>query len=227
MSNGSTSNSFVLDTNVVLDMISIHDLAREAEQGLQGIEYRRQRARSAVLLGAYFHESRAQSLSLHEAFRILTYRVPRDDQTLERGFLQIFLYFVKDFVLPNWRFDRLNDTESFSGTAADDELLRIAREQGLALLTNEGLTPSGVRPFPGATSLRAKAQVAKVPVFTAAELLEDRAADTMMLARGFFDRWDTSARSYIEEHRRTIGDDHIDAWVTTARDVYEWILAPD
>ena len=133
---------------MLLDLLSIHSLTSEVESGGPDVEWRRERARNALLFACYCHDRGVSTLSLGEASAILRRSVDPEQDRLERMYVELFLYFVKDDLLRGWRFQHVNGSETLRGNAADDEYLRIAVTERLVLITNEDLTPAGVRTTP-------------------------------------------------------------------------------
>jgi hypothetical protein len=79
------------------------------------------------------------------------------------------MHVVCDYVT-GWPIGALTQVDhTLKGTAADTELLRIAREDKLAIVTNEELTPRGIIPDP--KKLRSRSRVASVAVYTPEEYL--------------------------------------------------------
>ncbi len=215
-----------MDTNVLLDLLSIHSLTSEVDSGGPDVEWRRERARNAVLLACYCHDRGISTLSLGEASAILRRSVDPEQDGLERMYVELFLHFVKDDLLRGWRFQHVNGSETLRGNAADDEYLRIAVTEKLVLITNEDLTPAGVRKAPKPGSLREKARVAGVEVCTPAELLMARGVDVERLTREFFARWDAHAPRYVARHVERLGQDEMPDWMSTARRLFAWLLRP-
>jgi len=92
---------FVLDTNVVLDIVSIHDVAQTVpaqNQTTLDHAFRRRRARAALLLGCYCHEQQIQTVSIREAVDKLLDRVP-PGESFESYFVTSFWSFLRPQVL--------------------------------------------------------------------------------------------------------------------------------
>jgi hypothetical protein len=139
----------VLDTNVVVDIFSVHDYNEVAKRlGPQGLEmpdaqWRRARARMALLFAMQMHATGSRTYSLHrEILTILQKCVPPTSQTFMNAYTRIVVNFVKDFVLPHWYFD--GDTNSSAkSNQADQFLVDTASAAGAPLVTNEGFSMSG------------------------------------------------------------------------------------
>ena len=95
----------VVDTNVILDVVSLHDLSQTYERlGADGVDtpdavYRRSRARESLLLAIYFHKAKAVTYSLHsEPVAILTTKVdPTSEDALETHYTKLFIHFVRKY----------------------------------------------------------------------------------------------------------------------------------
>lgn len=170
----------VLDTNVLLELYSIHDLSKlyaeefekhgETAGELARVLYRRKRAAYALGLAIALHERSLATFQLGgESLRILQERVPPGEDSLELAYVELFLYYVKDYCLADWSAvtDEKID-EGAKGNACDDNLLNIARVNRVALITNEGSSQHGIDDTHG---IRGRARSAGVPVFTPAEYL--------------------------------------------------------
>ena len=144
-----SSTIAVLDTNVILDILSCHDLMQEYEELGEGavdqepMVYRRARARESLLLCMHLHGSWSDTLSLHEALDQLMAKAPPGQlaTSFETAFTTIFIWFVKDYVLPRWEMLVPTKAGTEKGSAADRAYVELAKAGGLPLVTNEGFTP--------------------------------------------------------------------------------------
>jgi len=121
----------------------------------------------------------------------------------------------------------INDTGGLAGEAADDELLRIARQERLPLVTNEDLTPTGIRQPLRRGSLRHKAVEAGVRACSADELQVEQGADREGLAQRFLERWNEAAPAHVADHKTRFPDDDIDNWMGQMENIYRWLLTSD
>lgn len=230
----------VLDSNVLLLIWSIHDLTKEAEKAEKaekagagsgalpaGLENRRQRAQDALMCAMACERDGLATGSLKsEPLRIIQERVPPGDHSLDAYYVQVFWHFVKDYILPNWHcglFNAVNDRQ-LSGDACDDEYLRVAQENGLPLVTDEGNSPDGIRETTnrGKRNLRGKAKDAGVQVFTPGEFWQARGLDPAEAKRVFFDRFDRHRSEYVRS--RDIDDDKMEEVLDDLRRIFEWVL---
>ena len=232
----------VVDTNVMLDVYSCHDLSGQYDKGEDvagpNATYRRARARESLLLAIYLHSIRATTYGLHhEVPRMLTQMVdPESSKTLETNFTTLFLHFVKDEVLSGWDarcvidWDKgdANDAgedgfswwdQGLKGDDADDRLLLLAKETQVPLITNEGFGVKGVKN----RKLRKRAKAEGVVVFTPEEFYRgklDEDAETRAFLKSFANR----APRYIEEDERKFGPSEIRDFLLHLLGVYEHIL---
>ena len=158
----------VIDTNVLIDIMSIHDIVKgfvEAEKAgakataadalrvFQSPELkpRRERARDALLLAIYLHTAGATTFCARgEATRVLTERSPPvgDDGASNESmaYTRLWFEFILERVLPGWSLTWGGQPETISGEDVDDALLRFARLGKFPLITNE--TPPGKKKIP-------------------------------------------------------------------------------
>jgi hypothetical protein len=106
----------VLDTNVLVDIHSCHDIVRKygeraktlgpAAMTDRDVVFRRARAREGLLLAIYLHNVKATTFTLQgEAMRVLEKAAPPSAQggtSLPTDHLRFFIWFVKDRVIPGW-----------------------------------------------------------------------------------------------------------------------------
>jgi len=169
----------VVDTNVLLDIFSCHDISNayaqfgeltaEQEIDLPPAVYRRARARESLLLAFYFHAQKATTYSLKdEVLAIMQGRVdPSADDTWHTQHTMQFAHFVTNQLLSGWRLASQPSlgAAALQGDDADAHLVEYAREHGLPLITNEGFGPTGIR----AEKMRKLATDAGVNVFAPGE----------------------------------------------------------
>lgn len=152
--------------------------------------------------------------------------VPPDDDSLEVHYTRVFWHFVKDYIFPNWHLGFFNevDDSNLRGDGCDDAYLRVAKQQGLPLVTDEGNSPKGLRDENnrGKRNLRGKAKDTDVQVFTPGEFWRNRALDPARATHLFFERFDLHRAEYVRS--RGIVDDNIDALLDNLRRIFQWIL---
>jgi hypothetical protein len=147
----------VTDTNVLLDVHSCHDLTTAyndayARLGKAAVDdltvvYRRARARESLLLGMHLNRVKATTYSLHfEPVDLLTKRAPpaAGGATMESDFTNMFLHFVKDYVLPDWNMIMPTQPGTEAKNDADKAYIDYAKQHGLPLITNEGYGQNGL-----------------------------------------------------------------------------------
>jgi hypothetical protein len=142
----------VVDTNVILDTHSVHDVLgaydkQHANLNAPELVYRRARARESLLLMIYFNKIKAATLGLHsELLAQLTKNAPPEaipGTSFEADFTRMFIWFVKDYVLPDWDMQVQAEPGGERGNAADSVLVTAAAQRGLPLITNEGFSKDG------------------------------------------------------------------------------------
>jgi len=88
----------VLDSNVVIDAYSFHNVAQDPD-----FDYRCSRARDALLLTIFLHDTAAVTCGLSEVVQVLQEKVPPvSGAPRDLFFTKAFIYFVKDRLLPRW-----------------------------------------------------------------------------------------------------------------------------
>jgi len=144
----------VLDSNVLMDISSCHDafdtygaLGFDAPAEHRRAIYRRARARESLLLAMYFDKIEAVTYGLYEAVTKLFEKVPASGQEFPSHFAVVYAQLVQDRLLGRWkcRLDPDPLVAELKGSAADSYLVAFAKQHGLPLISNEGLTPEGSR----------------------------------------------------------------------------------
>ncbi len=144
-----------VDTNVLLDIFSCHDLAghydrcgADAAASDRAAIYRRARAREGLVLAIYLHQRRARTVSLRsEPMEILQQRVPSSEgDKFETHFTVLFVQFVFPTILSGWDVSVMDCDDDCAASKADALLVDSARESGLPVVSNEGHSPTGYAP---------------------------------------------------------------------------------
>ncbi len=193
----------VIDTCVLLDIYSCHDLGRAYDKhgtdfpDTPALTYRRARARESLLLAVYLHRARAVTWNLaDESVRKLLEAVPpNESDTFELHYTTVMVNYVRDQVIPCWTALQDTQPETVHGTEADVFAVNRAKELGVPMITNEGYTASGVQE----TKMRKRAAAAGVPVFTPCEYWTRR-IDPDDQARWFLGKYRQRAERYIATH---------------------------
>jgi rRNA-processing protein FCF1 len=218
----------VLDTNVLLDIYSSHDLLRTYERLGEGavddisMVYRRARARESLLVVNYFNKVKADTFSLYEAIEQLERHAPsaKGGTSFESAFTRTFIWFVRDYVLPDWEMRMPKEPGNERSNEADQALIRYAKELNLPLITNEGYTQAGIVD----RGLRLEAKKAGVQVFTPKEFYTDKIEAEDIDAEAFLSRFREQAPRYIEDHHRKHGPDKLPELLTLIFGVYRHIF---
>jgi hypothetical protein len=196
----------VLDTNVLLEQLSIADLDRAAErasdEGESEFWHRRQRARFSVLLAWHFHTRRYVTASLlEEVKRILLRVVPPENVTSPiTACTTLVVHFLRPYVLHDWILGAFIDPpEGLTSTAADEYLLSRAKEERAPLITNEGNRQNGyVTDDP--KQLPWKARRAGVELFTPEAFLIRKRVDFQIETRRFLNSYARAWPAARAEH---------------------------
>lgn len=202
----------VVDTNVLLDVFSCHDLAgaydylgRTAAVSDPFAVYRRARARESMLLAMYLHRVQAYTYSLREVCRIMLSRVnPDAHDAMETHYAKVFANFVRPRVLNDWKAGMPNEPENDAiGNAADRELVAYAKQHRLPLISNEAFSSTGV----ANDKMRKRAAAAGVQVFTPKEFYRNHIDEGAEVAE-FLRRFQDEAPAYIRAHPepKSMGD---------------------
>lgn len=200
--------AFLIDTNVVLEIVVVADLFAEGQRAgtptaaLQSKDYRyRQlRARHSTLLAWHLAKERIVTGSLgDEMLRVIDRQIPTmsdDAHALSAGIVNV----IRPLVLRGWGFGSLTEVAGTAkGTVADTELLRLAARDGVPIVTNEGLSVGGISDYTRDTlNLRGRARAAGVAVFTPKELLDAKGVNLVEEAHRFV----FACRRAVEEARR-------------------------
>lgn len=203
----------VVDTNLLLDLWSCHDMWAAYEKEPHGDTpahlYRRVRAREALLLAMHLHRIKAGTWSLRtEAIDLLRKNVPTHaSREFKTHFTTLFSHFVMSEILQDWS-PGVDDGAVVRGDAADDALVAYAKEHGLPLISNEGLATTG-QIVEKKDGLRDKARRGGIVVFTPEEYRRGKIEDAQAIEH-FLQQFDAKAGDYIasfpEENRGPAND---------------------
>ncbi len=185
----------VVDSNVVLELYSIHDIARAPAASKQA---RVDRARDSLLLAIYLDQIGATTYSLSEAIEVTRQRVPSDtrpeegDRFYELLFTTFFIWFVKEVVLSRWNVIAAKEGDPLRSNAADRHLEDFAHTHKKPLITNEA-------------KLRKRARERGVDVYSPRHFWDGRldvAKGSQRFLRRFAAESPTFARRYEDPPRR-------------------------
>jgi rRNA-processing protein FCF1 len=210
------SPTVVVDTNVILDVHSCHDVTeafdkhfprlKRASMNHKEVTYRLARAKESMLLALYFNKTVTTTYNLHdEPIVLLTSKVPpapTGGVSWESDFTTYFVHFVKDRVLSKWTIAMPTERGNESKDEADDALIAYALTNNLPLITNEGYRKSGIFD----DGMRAKAKQAGVHVFTPKEFCKGKIDETEVI-EDFFRRFEVEGHRFLEERRHERGED--------------------
>lgn len=223
----------VLDSNVVVEIWSIHDLTKvyddahalspAAAAADPDVRYRRQRIADGLRLAVALHETSAKTFVLiDECIRLTEERVPPTASTFEREWIQIFSHFVKEHVLPRW------DTPGEPGLDAnirgddcDDLLIEAARINNVPIVTNEGVTSAGI--FERRNNVRVRARAAGVQPFSPAEYVAHLKFEIEPALRAFEHRFVAELPAYVAQHPTPR---EVEEFMQVVAGAYSWCLSP-
>ena len=177
---------YVVDTNVMLDLFSWHNLMEErarpdASLRDDNVRYRIARHGAALRLAVWFHENEATTLSLkREGLRLFLRCVPPKPSgtDLNSDYTTTFINVIKPRALPGWHAGTTDVDANISGDEADGSLVREAKRLNVPLVTNEEKEKGTVRKT---------AALANVRVVSPRELLTSKGFDERAVA-AFLDK---------------------------------------
>lgn len=198
----------VLDTNVVHAIYSWHDFTNEIQSVLDRdpaatlqhpeIQFRAQRARAAFILTLLFDERGWTTQSpLNEVGRTLTGKVPPTDtdRAVEVNYTKLYIYFIKDMLLPSWLFGADPEADlTKKGNDVDMLCLDWAEQHKVPLISFEGSGPSG--PLPERL-MPSEATKRGIDLVTPQEFIRRERFDPRPAMRRFFSGWTKHAPSYL------------------------------
>jgi hypothetical protein len=174
---GTPRIAMVLETNVLLDLLTWHGPADSAGERRT---YAIRRAGGALRLAIHLHSVRGVTWNLrHEpARKLVEYSAPDDFQSPRTAFTRFAIFFVKDQLLDGWTIQEpRRESKSLKGTAADTVLLRKAEALGVPLITSEGYSHAPSQKPPRKSSLRARAASVGVQVCAPEEYALGKVSD--------------------------------------------------
>jgi hypothetical protein len=228
MTQPNTKPIAVIDTNVILDVISIHDLTREYGKPHDDLDapnliFRRARARESILAMIYLNKIEATTFNLHgELLEQLERYAPPGQDTPETYFVNTFLWFVKDHVLREWDWIIPTQPGEERGDAADQVLVNAAKEWGVPLITNEGFNAKGY----GEGEIGERATAAGVTWYHPRKFYEGKIDETTEI-EAFLGRCREKAPTYLAEHKQRHNDDSVATWLPLVLGSYRHVLLGD
>lgn len=182
-----------VDTNVVAefdtlaDLFNLSDKHLTIEDSLRSPEfrYRQYRLKHSVLLMWWFAKNKIVAGVLgNECIDLVTGRLAVPKLPSQYTVAKAIYHVVRPFVWQGWHVAAVSTVNhALTGTDADDELLRVASEDNVPVITWEGFTPTGFVANP--KKLRDKCKARGVPVFTPAEYLAAERVDLEDQTRRF------------------------------------------
>ena len=224
----------VMDTNVVLDIFSCHDLMTELDtlvptQGADALDdekvtFRIERAREGMLLGLHLHEIGASTFSLHSEVVAQLARVASPSEhgtSFKTAFTTGFIHFVKERVLDHWQPTMPKRPDGASRNDADRAVVGAAAERGVPLISAEGYSHDGT--FDHTKLVRREAVARNVTVMLPREFYAGKLDDPAAIDR-FLSRFAAQAPAYLRAHAWRFGDDGMPAFLSTVHGIYRLVL---
>jgi hypothetical protein len=248
----------VLDTNVLLDVHSCHDVSTTYQRlfytmGAAAVNdasvvYRRARARESFLLALFFNKNGLTTCSLRaEAVDILIRRVPPapgEATSLELAFTELFIWFVKDYLLPNWKAQAAGpgvgwektlsapalltpelltpghpELENPTGSRADAWHIAEAKELRVPLVSNEGFNPAGYE----TGKIKRRATEEGVSAYFPHEFYGGKMNEADEIG-AFFERFTEEAPRYLDAKRQELGADRTGEALDFVFGYYRFVL---
>lgn len=224
----------VLDTNIILDTHSCHDLTSKIDElhpmlgdgalDDEAVTFRLERARESTLLAIHLHRAGATTFGLQsEMVRILARNAPPSElaRKFETAFTTVFIWFVKDRLLSGWNHTVPKKPGTEAGNAADKALVAAAKERGVPLISNEGYSHTGA--VDDTKLIRRCAREEQVAVLLPREYYGGKINEAELI-EGFLMKFSRLAPSYIEERRKRFGGDGTEELLKAVFGLYRLIL---
>jgi hypothetical protein len=188
------SAEIYLDTNVVVEFDTLADLVNVGDKHANGVDdrtatagglaslefgYRQYRLKHSTLLMWWFAKNKIVASTLgNEVIDKVTGADGRPGLAVppkygQHALAKAIYHIVRPFVWQGWHVAAsVTANHELTGEAADDELLRLASEDKVPIITWEGFTLNGIKANP--KKLRDKCIARGVPVYTPVEYLEQQ-----------------------------------------------------
>lgn len=189
----------VVDSNVLIDAHSIHNITATPPEDLAAREMRLLRAREALLLSICFHETRAMTYSLYESLAKTVELVPPKSITAETQYTIAVVHFVRPVALSRWGLLYPDDVDPRKNEA-DRFLVDKAVEFRKPLVTHDA-------------AMTRKARARDVEVFTPAQFFTGRMDETKAVRR-FLLRYRNSMKPFARKQ------EHAENWATLLDRIY-------
>lgn len=224
----------VLDTNVILDTHSCHDLLTKLDELVpslgdaalddQAVTFRLERAREAMLLAIYLHKIGATTFSLHNEVleKLARFSPPGALATsFTTAFTTVFIHFVKDFVLGRWNTTMPTQPGTERGNGADRALVAAALERSVPLVSTEGYSHTGE--IDEGKLIRRLAGQQGVEVCLPREVYAGKMNEGIEI-EAFLHRFADNVPKYVRDHHRRFGEDGSADVLTTIFGIYRLVL---
>jgi len=161
------------------------------------LAFRRERARTAFFLLLFFDEHKWNTVvPLHEVQRTLMKNAA--PESVKSNFVRLFLYFLKDELLPDWEAGGdLADDANITGNDVDLFCLAEAERHQIPFISWEGDTPAGPNPT---RLIPTQAKVRAIDLVTPQELLRRHQYSEGPAMKRFFASWDARAAAYLKSN---------------------------
>lgn len=128
----------IIDTNIFLEVYSCHDITKAIKHNKEDALIRKTKAKESFMLFLYLNAIKQKCFLLEdEAIKLILQRVPPADIKYEQWFTTMFIYFIKDYLLQDVIFNKIDNPDKVSGTNADNLLLHYAASNNIAIATRD------------------------------------------------------------------------------------------
>jgi hypothetical protein len=147
---GDTTIVAVVDTNVLLDLYSMHDAAIAAKKEPELLDYRFRRAGHTLRLAIYLDRTRSTTWGLgYELLEQLASVSPPSagivgPAAVNLAVTRTVIHLVREMLIPGWTELVSKPEECIRGNAADTRLVADAERLSVPIITNEGNSHRGI-----------------------------------------------------------------------------------
>jgi hypothetical protein len=193
----------VVDTNVMMDIYSPHDLLLDLQKfGETGLDhpqlaYRRARARESLLLAMHLSRCKSVTYSLLEEGqrKMLQFAPPSELNMFTTHYAIVMIWYIQPQILHGWEgVGPFNEPNPPKGSAADTALVEYAKNRGLPIITNEGYSPTGFKE----SGIHKKAKQANVNVMRPCDYYAGHFDEDLAINK-FLTSFDFGARKFARE----------------------------
>lgn len=143
----------IIDTNVKAEIYTLGDLCRmldefdslEACLASPDFRYRQRRTKHSIILAWWLAQNRVSTGHLGaEGLQIITEKLAPETHTFSFMMTTAIVHIILPMVMEGWPIGALVEVDHLAtGTAADSELLRVAKDENLPVMTWEAFNTDG------------------------------------------------------------------------------------